>query len=106
MIRRDARPDDDHFGKYNGLGGKLELDESVVEGARRELREEASVELDELTRQGIVETVDARDAVAGAQHGAGLGDIDLAIVVLDLPLEDVGDLSGLDIHLSGSLRSA
>ncbi len=54
MIRRDARPDDDHFGKYNGLGGKLELDESVVEGARRELREEASVELDELTLRATI----------------------------------------------------
>ena len=27
LIRRDARPDDDHFGKVNGLGGKVEIDE-------------------------------------------------------------------------------
>ncbi|MEL6982859.1 MAG: 7,8-dihydro-8-oxoguanine triphosphatase, partial [Actinomycetota bacterium] len=30
LIRRNARPDDDHLGKVNGLGGKLEPDESVV----------------------------------------------------------------------------
>jgi len=32
MIRRDARPDDIHFGYYNGLGGKLEPDEDVASG--------------------------------------------------------------------------
>ena len=26
LINRDARPDDDHYGKFNGLGGKLEVD--------------------------------------------------------------------------------
>ena len=30
LIKRDARPSDDHFGKYNGVGGKLEVDESVL----------------------------------------------------------------------------
>ena len=25
LIKRDARPQDDHYGKFNGLGGKLEL---------------------------------------------------------------------------------
>ncbi|MBB4759830.1 NUDIX domain-containing protein [Amorphoplanes digitatis] len=44
MIRRDTRPDDLHFGYYNGLGGKLEPDEDVVAGMRRELREEAGLE--------------------------------------------------------------
>ena len=24
LIRRDSRPDDDHFGKVHGLGGKVE----------------------------------------------------------------------------------
>lgn len=54
LIRRDARPDDDHFGKVNGLGGKVEPDESVVEGLRRELREEASVELTSLALRGTL----------------------------------------------------
>jgi 8-oxo-dGTP diphosphatase len=38
MIRRDARPDDVHFGYHNGLGGKVEPDEDVVSGMRREIR--------------------------------------------------------------------
>ena len=38
LIHRNRRPDDAHFGKYNGLGGKLEADEDVVGGMRREIR--------------------------------------------------------------------
>lgn len=44
MIHRNARPGDQHLGKYNGLGGKLEPDEDVLAGLRRELREEACIE--------------------------------------------------------------
>lgn len=44
MIRRDARPEDIHFGYYNGLGGKLEPGEDVVSGIRREISEEAGID--------------------------------------------------------------
>jgi 8-oxo-dGTP diphosphatase len=44
LVRRDTRPDDIHFGYYNGLGGKLEPDEDVVSGLRREIREEAALD--------------------------------------------------------------
>jgi 8-oxo-dGTP diphosphatase len=44
LIRRDARPDDHAFGKYNGLGGKIERDEDAAAGMRRELFEEAGIE--------------------------------------------------------------
>ena len=54
MIRRNARPDDDHFGKVNGLGGKVEPDEDIVGSLRREIREEASVELDTLALRGTI----------------------------------------------------
>lgn len=54
MIRRNARPDDDHFGKVNGLGGKLEPDEDIVENVRRELREEAQIELTSLALRGTI----------------------------------------------------
>jgi 8-oxo-dGTP diphosphatase len=54
MIRRDARPDDVHFGYYNGLGGKLEPDEDVVAGMRREIREEAGIECTTLGLAGTV----------------------------------------------------
>ena len=50
MIHRNAegRPGDYHAGKWNGLGGKCEPDESPLETARREFREEAGVDLLEI----------------------------------------------------------
>ena len=54
MIRRNAREDDDHYGKVNGLGGKLNQDESVVDCARREILEEAGIELNSLMLRGTI----------------------------------------------------
>lgn len=54
MIRRDTRPDDIHFGYYNGLGGKLEAGEDVVAGMRREIREEAGIECRRVDLAGTV----------------------------------------------------
>ena len=54
LIRRNARPSDDHYGKVNGLGGKLETGESVIEGLRRELREDATVELTSFCLRGTI----------------------------------------------------
>lgn len=54
MIHRNARPADPHFGKYNGLGGKLEPNEDVVSGLRRELREEAGIECDSVRLAGTI----------------------------------------------------
>src|SRR5947209_3618459 len=43
MIHRNARAaaEDYHSGRWNGLGGKCEPDESPAQAARRELREES-----------------------------------------------------------------
>ena len=54
LIHRNRRADDAHFGKYNGLGGKLHPDEDVVAGLRREIREEAGITCDELRLAGTV----------------------------------------------------
>jgi 8-oxo-dGTP diphosphatase len=54
LIHRNARPDDAHYGKYNGLGGKLDRGEDVVAGLRREVREEAGIECDEFHLAGTV----------------------------------------------------
>ena len=54
MVHRNRRPDDAHFGKYNGLGGKLDAGEDVVSGMRREVREEAGIECDELVLRGTI----------------------------------------------------
>jgi len=45
LHRNSGKPDDYHSGKWNGLGGKLEADESPLEAAQRELREESGLDL-------------------------------------------------------------
>ncbi|KTF39659.1 NUDIX hydrolase [Xanthomonas translucens] len=54
LIHRNARPGDHHLGKYNGLGGKVEADEDVLDGMRREIREEAGIECDALQLRGTI----------------------------------------------------
>jgi 8-oxo-dGTP diphosphatase len=54
LVHRTARPGDVHHGKYNGLGGKLERDEDIVAGMRREVAEEAGISCDELQLAGTV----------------------------------------------------
>ena len=54
LVHRNRRPDDAHFGKYNGLGGKLEAGEDVVSGMRREIREEAGIECVSLQLRGTI----------------------------------------------------
>jgi 8-oxo-dGTP diphosphatase len=45
MIHRNSKKNDYHHGKCNGLGGKLEPNESALEAARRELKEESGLDL-------------------------------------------------------------
>ena len=54
LIHRNARPDDQHLGKYNGLGGKIERDEDIVAGMRREIHEEAGIACDQLQLRGTI----------------------------------------------------
>lgn len=54
LIHRNARDDDDHLGKYNGLGGKMEPGEDVVGCMRREIREEAGIECEALVLRGTI----------------------------------------------------
>src|SRR5439155_23846362 len=54
MIHRNKRPDDLHFGKYNGLGGRLEPGESVVGGMRREILEESGLVVEDMVLRGTI----------------------------------------------------
>lgn len=54
LVHRNRRDDDQHLGKWNGLGGKLERDEDLASGMRREIREEAGIEVTEMTLRGTV----------------------------------------------------
>lgn len=54
MVHRNARPGDQHLGKYNGLGGKLEPDEDVMAGMRREIHEEAGIQCQAMQLRGTI----------------------------------------------------
>lgn len=54
MVHRTFRSDDVALGKFNGLGGKLEAGEDVVAGMRRELHEEASLEVTSWHLRGTI----------------------------------------------------
>lgn len=54
LVHRNARSDDEHLGKYNGLGGKMEPEEDIVECMRREIREEAEIECVDLSLRGSI----------------------------------------------------
>ena len=42
-------------GKWNGFGGKVEQGETIEEGAKREMKEEAGIEIKEMNKLGILE---------------------------------------------------
>jgi 8-oxo-dGTP diphosphatase len=54
LVHRNRRSNDAHYGKYNGLGGKLHPGEDVVACMRREIREEAGLECDCLVLRGTI----------------------------------------------------
>ena len=54
LIHRNARANDQHLGKYNGLGGKMDPDEDVVACMRREIREEAAIECIDMRLRGTI----------------------------------------------------
>jgi len=54
LIHRNRRPDDPHFDKYNGLGGKVDPGEDVVTCLRREIREESGLECETLLLRGTI----------------------------------------------------
>ncbi len=54
MVHRNARQEDEHLGKYNGLGGKLEADEDVAAGMIREIQEEAGITVTAMHLRGTV----------------------------------------------------
>ena len=54
LIHRNQRLDDAHYGKFNGLGGKLDPLEDVVAGMKREIHEESGLECLTLHLRGTV----------------------------------------------------
>jgi 8-oxo-dGTP diphosphatase len=54
LVHRIRRLEDAHFGKYNGLGGKLQAGETVVECMCREIREESGIDCSRLELRGTI----------------------------------------------------
>jgi 8-oxo-dGTP diphosphatase len=54
LMHRNKRPDDLHYGRYNGLGGRLEADEDDAAGMRREIWEESGLEVERPTLRGTI----------------------------------------------------
>ena len=68
MIHRNARDNDLHLGKYNGLGGKLEADEDVIGGIGEVPEDIDPFKLTELVmlareRLGNLPEVEARELI-------------------------------------------
>lgn len=54
LIHRNIRSGDQHLGKYNGLGGKLEADEDIVYGMCREIFEESGLICQNMSLAGTI----------------------------------------------------
>jgi len=54
LMHRNRRPNDAHYGKYNGLGGKLDPAEDIVACMRREIREESGLECESIILRGTI----------------------------------------------------
>ncbi len=54
MMHRIKRPDDMHYGKWNGLGGKMHPGETPEQCVVREVREESGLELAKPLLKGFI----------------------------------------------------
>lgn len=54
LVHRNARPNDDQLGKYNGLGGKMQPDEDIATCMVREIREESGLMVTAMQLRGTI----------------------------------------------------
>jgi 8-oxo-dGTP diphosphatase len=54
LVHRNRRQDDHHFGKYNGLGGKLKPGEDIFQCLQREIYEEAGIHCEQAVLRGTI----------------------------------------------------
>lgn len=54
LVHRNKRHGDLHLGKYNGLGGKMEVGEDVFACLKREIMEEAGIVCEEAELRGTI----------------------------------------------------
>lgn len=54
LVHRNKRPEDQHLGKYNGLGGKMLADEDIYQCLVREVFEEANIYCEQAVLKGTI----------------------------------------------------
>ncbi len=54
LVHRNKRKEDQHLGKYNGLGGKMEPDEDTFQCLFREIQEEAGITCVDTILRGMI----------------------------------------------------
>lgn len=54
LVHRNKREGDQHLGKYNGLGGKMEPGEDIIECIAREIHEEAGITCRDIILRGTI----------------------------------------------------
>src|SRR3990167_9944498 len=54
MVHRNKKKGDCFLGKYNGLGGKVEPGESIMDCMRREIKEESGIDCLEMSLRGSI----------------------------------------------------
>ncbi len=54
LVHRNKREEDQHLGKYNGLGGKMEAGEDIFSCVAREVFEEAGITIEENELRGTI----------------------------------------------------
>ena len=54
LVHRNKRKNDQHLGKYNGLGGKMEAGEDIQSCICREIREESGIICEKVVLRGTI----------------------------------------------------
>ena len=54
LVHRNKRPEDQHLGKYNGLGGKMLAAENIYQCLVREILEEANIMCERAVLRGTI----------------------------------------------------
>lgn len=54
LVHRNKRSDDQHLGKYNGLGGKMLPEEDIYQCLVREIFEEANIRCEQAVLKGTI----------------------------------------------------
>src|SRR5215468_7557754 len=99
---------DDGAGALDGLAfldlavGAENHDTDVVGFEVERHAARAVLELDHFAGLDVVQPVDAGDTVTDRQHLSDFGDLGLLAEILDLVLEDRGNLRGADVHQPAS----